>query len=147
MNIKKIAIASDHAGYKLKEYILSIWSELSADIELIDYGPHNTESVDYPDYADTVCLSIKNNITEQGILICHSGIGMSIRANRHEGIRAALCHDTISTNLTRQHNHANVLCLSSLYVSEIMVKEILKVWLNTPNNTDDRHQRRVNKLS
>src|SRR4051812_32993090 len=106
----KILIASDHAGFKLKSYIISQLEILSDRFQFIDLGPSDEQSVDYPDYATKLCRALLEGKADLGILICGSGQGMAMRANRFKGIRAALCWDLPSAQLSRQHNNANVLC-------------------------------------
>lgn len=137
-----IAIASDHAGVALK-------STLSEDIRALgfavnDLGPNGTTSVDYPDYAHRLCEWIKAH-DSKGILICGSGIGMSIAANRHAHIRAALCHDGLSASLTRRHNDANVLCLGARLIGVDTARDTLKQFLTT-DFEGGRHQQRLDKL-
>ena len=105
---KKITIGSDHAGYGLKLQIIAYLQKKGW--EVIDVGTDSTDSCDYPVFAHKVCKNIQDGVTELGILICGTGIGMSMAANKHRGIRAAACSDTFSARLTRQHNNANVLC-------------------------------------
>jgi ribose 5-phosphate isomerase B len=143
MNQRTIAIASDHAGLQLKE-------ALKKEIELLgfsvhDIGPHDTQSVDYPDYANMLCEWIKNNTPNLGVLICGSGIGMSIAANRHKGIRAALCQNGLMAKLSRQHNDANVLCMGERLIGIEVAKDCLKQFLATEFE-GGRHQGRVTKL-
>lgn len=137
-----IAIASDHAGVALKA---SLTSELeSLGFAAKDFGTKGSESVDYPDFAHTLSEWVEKN-NGRGVLICGSGIGMSIAANRHKGVRAALCHDANTATLSRQHNDANVLCLGARIVDEKTAKAALKAFLTTTFE-GGRHQRRVEKL-
>lgn len=132
----KIFIASDHAGFALKKFILS-------KFDLVDLGPNSESiSVDYNDYATlTVTKVLQHN--SRGILICKTGIGMSIAANRHKGIRAALCYDVESARLTREHNNANILVLSSVVEKPL---EIVYNFLNTNFSNEERHIKRIEKL-
>ncbi len=125
----KIAIASDHGGYELKEKIKIHLQKRS--IDYTDYGTHNTESVNYPDYAHLVCEAISNGDYCLGILICGTGIGMSIAANKHKGIRAACCTDTYSARLTRQHNDANILCLGGRVTGDALASDIVDQFLDS----------------
>ncbi len=138
-----VAIASDHAGFELKE-------KLKADIAALgfkvsDLGTQGTQSVDYPDYAEALAEWMKAHEGSKGILICGSGIGMSIAANRHKFIRAALVHDGAEAALARKHNNANVLCLGARTTGVEAAKDALKVFLETPFE-GGRHEKRVEKL-
>ncbi|MDX1921159.1 MAG: ribose 5-phosphate isomerase B [Candidatus Caenarcaniphilales bacterium] len=145
----KIGIASDHAGFALKEHlVIYLKNNLvkNLDLEVVDYGCNSaTESVDYPDFAKKIGDAILTNQIEKGILVCGSGVGMSIAANRIKGIRAALLSDLLSARLCREHNDSNVACFGSWIVSPKMAEEILCVWLSV-NFGSGRHQRRVDKL-
>lgn len=143
MNDKLIAIASDHAGLALKETIGKYIESLGFEVR--DLGPHDAQSVDYPDYANTLCDFVKSHDGSKGILICGSGIGMSIAANRHAGIRAALCTNGITAKLSRQHNNANVLCLGERLVGVEIAKDCTEQFLHTAFE-GGRHQGRVSKL-
>ena len=142
-NTMKLAIGSDHAGFELKEQAKEYLK--SKGYELIDYGTNSKESVDYPDYAKPVSYAVKNNEVEYGILICYTGIGMSMSSNKVKGIRAALVTNVENARLTREHNNANVLCIGAKDVSFELLKEILDTFLNT-KFLGDRHLRRVNKV-
>lgn len=139
----KIALASDHAGFTLKEEIKKHLEKLN--IAYIDYGTNSLESVDYPDYAYPACLSVKNNECDYGILVCYTGIGMSIVANKVKGIRAALVSTLDQASLTRMHNNANVLCLSQKETELQLALSIVDTFLNT-SFEKGRHERRVNKI-
>ncbi|CAD7287011.1 Putative sugar phosphate isomerase YwlF [Campylobacter majalis] len=136
----KIFIASDHAGYTLKERIKQNFSE----IEFIDLGTNSADvSVDYPDYSHDLADKIGQNF---GILICGTGIGISIAANRHENIRCALCHDVTTARLAREHNNANVISFGARVIGEEIAFEMINVFLNT-KFLGQRHQRRVEKIN
>lgn len=137
----KIFVASDHAGVGLKTRILEFLKEKGEDL-----GPQNTESVDYPDYADRVCFAVTASPENFGVLICGSGQGMSMRANKHKQVRAALCWSEEVAQLSRQHNNANVLCLGARVTDEDLALKIVEVFLAT-DFEGGRHQRRVDKLS
>ena len=137
-----IAIASDHAGFNLKEVVKSIVIELGHECE--DFGCSDTNSVDYPDFAFVVADAVAQGKADCGILICGSGIGMSIVANKVSGIRAALCHDVFSARRARQHNDANILCLGGETVKET-ASEIIDAFL-TSEFERGRHLRRINKI-
>lgn len=139
-----VALASDHAGYRLKELLAD---HLRAQgYELLDLGTRSSESVDYPDFADAMAKAIASGRAERGVLICGTGIGISIAANRHRAVRAALCHNSTAARLARQHNDANVLALGARIIGEEVAKECLEVFLETEFE-GGRHQRRVAKLS
>jgi len=139
----KIAIGSDHAGFKLKEKIKKFLKDL--DHEYKDFGTDSEESVDYPDYALRVAECVTKKECDRGILICGSGIGMCISANKVPGIRAALCHNVEMARLSREHNDANVLTMGARLIDEATAKEIVKVWLKT-DFLGERHLKRVNKM-
>lgn len=144
-NIRKIAIAADHGGYDLKEEIKNFVFE-NLNIEWIDLGTHSTDSVDYPEFGDKMANAIKDNQAESGILICGTGIGISIAANRHNHIRAAVCTNSTMARLTRQHNNANILALGARITGVEVTKDIVETFLSTQFE-GGRHQRRVEKLS
>ena len=138
-----IAIASDHAGFDLKAQLKQ---ELVAmGFEALDLGPDSTASVDYPDFADRLAAALKDGQAKRGVLICGTGIGISMAANRHRHIRAALVHDVTGARLTRQHNNANVLCLGARLIGADVAKDCLKVFLTT-DFEGGRHENRVAKL-
>jgi len=139
----KVAIASDHAGFELKEKIKKYLEELGYKHK--DFGTDSNDSVDYPDYALKVAGSIAKKESDMGILICSSGIGMSIVANKVPGIRAALCCTAEMARLSREHNDANVLTIGARLTEEKTAKEIVRVWLTT-KFVGDRHLRRINKI-
>lgn len=140
---KTIAIAADHAGVKLKENVKDQLEELGFNVQ--DLGTHSTESVDYPDFADALAGTIKDGDAEMGVLICGSGIGISIAANRHKHIRAALCHSEMAARLARQHNNANVLVLGSRTTDEKTALACVKIFFSTEFE-GGRHEKRVEKL-
>ena len=144
MKIEKIVIGSDHAGYDLK---LKVIDKLeSKGIMVKDVGTYSTDSCDYPTYADAVCKAIQLGEFEMGILICGTGIGMSIAANKHAGIRAACCSDIYSAKLTRQHNNANVLCFGARVIGDEIAYELVDTFINTDFLGGERHTRRVKML-
>lgn len=136
----KIAIGSDHGGFALKEVILAFLSTLEHDIQ--DVGCLTNESVDYPSFADLVCEKIINGEADKGILICGTGIGMSMAANKHPGIRAALCSEQYTARMSREHNDANILCLGERVTGPGVAEEIVNTWLSTPFE-GGRHLRRI----
>ena len=139
----KIAIGCDHGGYLLKQDIL-IWLEEN-DYEFEDFGCYNTESVDYPVYAEKVARAVASGECEKGIVICTTGIGVSMAANKVKGIRCALCGDSYSAEMTRRHNDANVLAMGAGIIGPNMAKKITEVFLNTAFE-GGRHARRVGLL-
>ena len=139
----KIIIGSDHAGYNLKEKIKLFLNELG--YEITDIGTHSTESIDYPIIAKELATKISNKEFKKGILICGTGIGMSITANKIKGIRAVVCSDTTSAKFSREHNDANVLCFGERIVGEYLAKDICKIWLETPF-AEERHLKRINLI-
>lgn len=139
----KIAIASDHAGYNLKEEIKKHLASMK--IETIDYGTNSLDSVDYPDYAYPASVSVRDKKVDFGILVCYTGIGMSITANKVRGIRAALVSNIEASKLTREHNNANVLCLGAKDLSVDNALAIVDAFITT-SFMGGRHERRVNKI-
>lgn len=139
----KIAVGSDHRGFKAKQQIKAIATELGH--ECIDFGTNDNNPVDYPDTAYLVATAVSKKEADRAILVCATGIGMSIAANKVHGIRAALCHDELSAQISRDHNDANVLCLSGDQLGEILLRKIVEVWLNT-EFSGGRHERRVRKI-
>jgi ribose 5-phosphate isomerase B len=139
-----IAIGSDHAGYEMKEALINWISEQG--IPVIDFGPESTESVDYPDYAHAVTASILDEESVIGILICGTGNGICMTANKWRDIRAALCWNSEIASLARQHNNANVLCLPARFISIASSIEIVEVFLDTEFE-GGRHEKRVDKIN
>ena len=142
-NQETIAIASDHAGFELKEALKGVLSEL--EFAPLDLGTDGPASVDYPDFADKLAGALKDGRAKRGVLVCGTGIGISIAANRHRHVRAGVCHDATSARLTRLHNDANVLCLGARLVGSDVAKDCLRVFLGTEFE-GGRHQIRVAKL-
>jgi len=139
----KIMIGSDHAGYKLKEEIKKYVSDLGYDVE--DKGTNNEESVDYPVYAEKVAKEVAKGKAE-GILICGTGLGMSMAANKVKGVRAALAYNANAAKMAKEHNNANVLCLGAREFSKEEAKKITKVFLEAKFEGGERHQRRINEI-
>jgi ribose 5-phosphate isomerase B len=137
-----IAVGSDHRGLDYKQFVINILKELGHDSK--DFGSYNTDPVDYPDIARNVCEAIVKSSFDYGILICGTGIGVSMAANKVKGIRAALCCDIFGATRARQHNDANVLCLGAER-GESGVKQIISIFLTTPFE-GGRHQRRLDKM-
>lgn len=136
-----IYIASDHAGFKRKEEIKKYLKENK--LKFKDLGPENDLPVNYSDYANKVCSEIKKSNQNKGILICGSGTGMVIAANRHKGIRAAMCYDLYSAEMSRKDNNANVICLRARKFSLTKTKEIITKWLTTKFSNANRHKQRI----
>ncbi len=141
--MKRIAIGSDHAGYRLKEIIKAYLIDKEFQVE--DVGTHSEESVDYPEFAFRVARMVRDGDAERGILICGSGIGMAMAANRVRGVRAVNPMEPFSAKMSRRHNDSNVLCMGERFIGRDMAIEIVNVWLNEPFE-GGRHQRRVNML-
>jgi len=140
--LKKIFIASDHAGYKLKRNIISNFSRTK---KIVDLGPKSTETVDYPDYAKKLSKKVASNKGSFGILICGSGMGMAITANKTKNIRAALCYSLKNTKLSRLHNNANIITLGERLINNKKAFNLIKIFLNTKFE-GGRHLRRVKKI-
>ena len=138
-----ILIASDHAAFDLKEHLVTFLKEMNHEVE--DLGVERVESVDYPDFAHRLAEGVGRGDGVQGILICGTGLGMSMAANRHSGIRAALCHDAYTAAMARKHNDANVLCLGARVLGIGVAEQVVRVFLSTPFE-GGRHQRRVDKI-
>ena len=139
----KVLLASDHAGFNLKEFIKKIL--LKNGNKVLDLGTKNNNSVDYPDYAHLLSKKIKKNKKDFGILVCGSGTGMVMAANKHKNVRAALCYNVKSTKLSRKHNNANVMTIGSRLTKRNVALKCVKVFLNT-NFDGSRHSRRVKKI-
>lgn len=140
----KIAISSDHGGNQLRREICQMLTELG--VEYKDFGPETDDSVDYPDYAEPVSTGVASGEYDRGILICGTGIGMSIAANKVKGIRCALVHDVFSAKATRAHNDTNVLAMGERVIGPGLAREIVSAWLDTPFE-GGRHGRRIDKLT
>jgi ribose 5-phosphate isomerase B len=140
----KIAIGSDHRGYDVKRRVVSILHQMGH--EVLDVGPQTPGSVDYPDFAFQVGLAVAEKRVDRGILICGTGIGMCIAANKVPGVRAAPCHDSITAEMSRRHNDANILCLSADLLGEELIDRMVRIWLETEFEAG-RHARRVDKIT
>ena len=136
-----IAIASDHGGFAMKTQLIGHLEESSVDF--VDLGCYSEESVDYPVYAMKAAKGVADGTYERAILVCGTGIGMSIAANRISGIRAALCNDCYSAEMTRLHNDSNILCLGGRTLGTELAKRIMDIWLETPYVAVDKHARRI----
>jgi len=142
--MKKIAIGADHRGYNAKQRIKALIEEMGSQV--IDLGTDSTKSMDYPDPALAVAEAVRDGGCDAGILFCGTGIGMSITANKIHGIRAALCHDELTAEMSRRHNNANVLCLPADLVGDALMRRIIDAWLKT-DFEGGRHERRVHKIT
>ncbi len=140
----KIAIGSDHAGYDLKQIVVDYLQERGLGFK--DYGTYDRESCDYPDIALEVSKAVRDGDFDRGILMCGTGVGMSMQANKVEGVRASLNQDVFTAELSRLHNDANVLCIGGRVVGPDLAKAIVEVWLDTEFSGEERHQRRVDKI-
>ena len=140
----KIAIGSDHRGYEVKRRIVALLQRAGHEVQ--DFGPQSHDSVDYPDFAFEVASAVSEGRVERGILVCGTGIGMCIAANKVRGVRAAPCHDSITAEMSRRHNNANVLCLSADLLGEELIDRMVRIWLETEFE-GGRHARRVDKIA
>ena len=140
----KVSIASDHGGFVLKEAVKKPLIEKGYDVK--DFGTDSLESCDYPDFGRPAAEAVVKKEVDFGILICTTGIGMSMVANKIKGVRAALCSDTVSASLTRQHNNANVLVIGAGIVGEILAMNMVDTFLETDFSNSERHQRRIDKI-
>jgi ribose 5-phosphate isomerase B len=139
----KIAVGSDHRGYEMKEQVKIIAAELGH--ESIDCGTSDSNPVDYPDTAYLAAKAVSTGQADRAVLICATGIGMCMAANKVPGIRAALCHDELTAQVSRDHNDSNVLCLSGDQIGEVLLRKMVEVWLST-KFSGGRHLRRVKKI-
>ena len=139
-----IGIGSDHGGYALKQEVIAYLKE--NNLEFKDFGCYDEKSCDYPEYAHAVAHAVADGECEKGILICGTGIGISMAANKVKGIRCALCHDVFSAKATREHNDANILAMGGRVVGPGLATMIVDVFLNTEFSNDERHIRRINKI-
>lgn len=139
----KVAIGSDHRGFDVKRRLVAMLQQLGH--EVFDLGTESSDAVDYPDFAFHVARAVSERRVERGILICGTGIGMCIAANKVTGVRAAACHDSITVEMSRRHNDANVLCLSADLLGEELIERMVRIWLQTEFEAG-RHARRVDKI-
>ena len=140
----KIIIASDHGGLRLKNELVELLKKAGHEVD--DIGTQTAESCDYPDFAHAVANSVVSARSERGILVCGTGVGMSVAANRHAGIRAVLCSDTYTAKLSRDHNDSNVLCLGERVLGSGLAWEIVSAWVTEPSSTEERHMKRRAKI-
>jgi ribose 5-phosphate isomerase B len=144
MTAMKIIIASDHGGLRLKNELVELLKKGGHQVE--DIGTQTAASCDYPDFAHAVAKSVLSGASERGILVCGTGVGMSVAANRHAGIRAVLCSDTYTAKLSRDHNDSNVLCLGERVLGSGLAWEIVSAWVTEPASTEERHTKRRAKI-
>jgi ribose 5-phosphate isomerase B len=140
----KVAVGSDHRGFNAKQLIMAIVGQMGH--ECVDVGTDSATPVDYPDLAYLAARSVSEKQADRAILICATGLGMSIAANKVRGVRAALCHDELSAHIARDHNDTNILCLSGDQIGEVLLRKIVETWMTT-EFSGGRHQRRVNKIT
>ena len=141
----RICVGSDHAGFPLKETVRKFLAELGHEVE--DLGTHSTVPVDYPDYAEKVANSVLQGGNERGVLICGSGVGASVAANKIPGVRAGLCHDTYSAHQGVEHDHMNVLVLGGRVIGEEMARELVRAFVTAKISHEERHLRRLDKVA
>ena len=145
-SIKTVVVACDHAAVDFKVELANHLKSLNIDV--IDVGAHNTDPVDYPDYAGHACNKILSQEAQAGVLVCGSGIGMSIAANKYKGIRAALCHDYYTAMMCREHNDANIICIGARTTGIEVAKQMLNIWVTHPFDTEaEKHRRRLDKIA
>ena len=140
----RIAIGSDHAGYELKVELSAYMSDLGHDVK--DMGTRNTEPVDYPDFAEAVSKEVVKGTVDRGVLICGSGVGASVAANKVPGIRAGVCHDTYSAHQGVEHDDMNILVVGARIIGVELAKEITRTFLGAEFSKEERHRRRLNKV-
>ena len=143
----KIVIGSDHGAVSLKDEVKRILAEQFKNVEVHDVGTFDLQSVDYPDIAEKVCGEVLSGAADRGILLCGTGIGMSIAANKFKGIRCALCSDVYSAWMSREHNDSNVLALGGRVLGFGLAAEIVRTWMTTEFSGDERHKRRLEKIT
>jgi len=140
----KIALAADHAGFELKERVKALLIE--SKVEVLDLGTHSTDPVDYPDYAEAVGLAVRDGKADRGILLCGSGVGASVAANKIPGVRAGLCHDHYSAHQGVEHDDMNVLVMGGRVIGESVALEQVRAFLDSKYTAEERHQRRLEKV-
>ena len=140
----RIALGADHAGFELKERVKALLRELKHEVH--DVGTNGTKAVDYPDYAEAVGLMLRDGKAERGILVCGSGVGASVAANKIPGIRAGLCHDHYSAHQGVEHDDMNVLVMGGRVIGESVALELVQAFLDSKYTTEERHQRRLDKV-
>lgn len=140
----KISIGADHAGYKVKEHIKTMLKAMGHTVT--DHGTLSEDPCDYPDFASAVAADVSEGRAERGVLVCGTGIGMSITANKYDGVRAAVCYNEYATEMSRRHNDANVFCIGARTFSTVDIERFIKVWLETPFE-GGRHETRLKKIT
>jgi ribose 5-phosphate isomerase B len=143
-NIMQIAIGADHEGYVLKDEIVQALTQEGHEVR--DFGTHGPEPVDYPDYARTIGEEVRSGKAERGILVCGSGIGVAVAANKLRGIRAGLCHDAYSAHQSVEHDNINVLCLGPQIIGNGLAMDLVHIWLNARFSGAERHTRRLDEI-
>src|SRR6185503_12389812 len=141
----KIAIASDHAGFELKQRVKALLLELKHQV--LDLGTRNTKPVDYPDFAESVGLAVRDGKARRGVLVCGSGVGASVAANKIPGVRAGLCHDHYSAHQGVEHDDMNVLVMGGRIIGESLALELVNAFLNSRYTSEERHRRRLEKVN
>jgi ribose 5-phosphate isomerase B len=141
---KPVAVGADHAGYEYKEFIIGLLRKKGLEVK--DFGTHSSDSVDYPDFAHPTASAVEDGEAGAGILICGSANGVAITANKHQGIRAALCWNADVAALARQHNNANIICIPARFVDKELAEKMVNLFLETPFE-GGRHENRVNKIA
>jgi ribose 5-phosphate isomerase B len=139
----RIAIGADHRGFSIRTKVVDLLKQLGHEVD--DVGTFSPEAVDYPDIAAEVASRVSHGLADRGILVCGTGLGMCIAANKFHGVRAAPCHDDLTAELSRRHNDSNILCLSADLLGERLIDRMIELWLNTPFE-GGRHARRVDKI-
>jgi ribose 5-phosphate isomerase B len=139
-----VAIGADHAGFHYKEFVADLLR--SRGLNVVDFGAHSADSVDYPDFAHPVAVAVESGEAQWGVLICGSANGVAITANKHQGIRAALCWTEEVAQLARQHNNANIICIPARFVSQLVAETMVNAFMETPFE-GGRHENRVNKIA
>lgn len=142
--VRKVAIAADHGGFPLKQTLIDLMKSLG--IEVLDLGTNSTASVDYPDFAESLGKAVATGQVERGVLLCGSGVGASVAANKIPGVRAGLCHDTYSAHQGVEHDDMNVLCLGARVIGPELAVELVKNFLGAKFTGEERHVRRLNKV-
>jgi ribose 5-phosphate isomerase B len=140
----RVAVGADHAGFPLKDTVIEQLESLGH--EVIDCGTHNTEAVDYPDFAQAVAEKVSSGETERGIVLCGSGVGATVAANKVPGVRACLCHDTYSAHQGVEHDDLNVLCLGARIIGPALASEIVRAFISAKFSGEERHRRRLHKV-
>ncbi len=141
----KIAVGNDHAGYPLKNHVLTLLSELNVEVKY--YGSDSSIPVDFPDIASKVCTAVQEGVADKGIMVCGTGVGACIAANKFLNIRAAVCHDTYSAHQCVEHDDVNVLCIGAQIIGDRLAKEVIETFLKSTFSTEEQFRRRVQKIT